>query len=393
MNENTALGMLSRVMAWNAERSQEEFEWLRLISAVKYDSYRDFVAGVRFLESLVGWLLQFDGNNGPPSDREVAYDFVRNKLVFIGAVERERLVELIFPRVALPAWLKIIAGRRGIAPWQVYTVPDAKHELAIEQRRTLFLALSDGARLDSFRHVNVGRISNEQVVVGTQLDSEKWKDLIKELADDLKELGSDAEPTFQTIYLVDDFAGSGTSFIRTEPGAGGAPVWKGKLLRFLRSFQQSGAYAASWSLVIHHLVMTRDAVDHLLEKVREFKAGYVGPPEEKPLSWFEAFYVTTNLQYDDDFMIEQGSDFDRLTKLYYDERIETRATKKGGVDHLGRGYAGCALPLVLDHNTPNNSVGLLWAESRDGDLAKLTKYSDPPHQMRSLFRRRQRHVK
>ena len=55
--------------------------------------------------------------------------------------------------------------------------------------------------------------------------------------------------------------------------------------------------------------------------------------------------------------------------------------KKGGKDaHFG--FGECGLPLVLDHNTPNNSLALLWAET-PGDGGK--------HPMRPLFRRRQRH--
>ena len=45
------------------------------------------------------------------------------------------------------------------------------------------------------------------------------------------------------------------------------------------------------------------------------------------------------------------------------------------------GYANCALPLVLEHNTPNNSIPILWAETQ-GKLG---------HPMRPLFRRRDRH--
>lgn len=389
MNENTALGMLSRVMKWDAERSRTEFEWLRLISAVKYDNYRDFVAGARFLESLVGWLLQFEQIDGRRDDRDIAYDFVRHQLTFIGAVERERLVDLIYPRVALPRWLENVAVRRGIQPWQVNTLPEAKEELKVERRRTLFLGLSDGARLDSFRHVNVGRIDNEQVVAGTQLDSDKWKDLKEDLAKDLQLMGADAEATFKTIYLVDDFAGSGTSFIRTEHGDAGSDVWKGKLLRFLKSLKSSDkAYADDWTLAVHHLVMTQDAVDHLRRKLPEFKAAYEGD-----LPWFSRFDVTWNLKYDNTFKVSEESEFDVLTQKYYDQRIETPATNKGGVRHIGRGYAGCALPLVLDHNTPNNSVALLWAESEDADFEIPNRYTEPPHQMRPLFRRRQRHLK
>lgn len=46
--------------------------------------------------------------------------------------------------------------------------------------------------------------------------------------------------------------------------------------------------------------------------------------------------------------------------------LRTTHTDVGGVEHLGLGYGGCALPLVLDHNTPNNSVALLWAETEAG---------------------------
>ena len=56
----------------------------------------------------------------------------------------------------------------------------------------------------------------------------------------------------------------------------------------------------------------------------------------------------------------------KLTEIYYDPKIETKHTNVGGVAHLGLGYGGCALPLVLDHNTPNNAVALLWAETDGG---------------------------
>jgi hypothetical protein len=46
------------------------------MSRLKFDGYQDYLAGARFLESLVDWLQQFD-----PQDRPVAYDFVRNRLV------------------------------------------------------------------------------------------------------------------------------------------------------------------------------------------------------------------------------------------------------------------------------------------------------------------------
>ena len=46
---------------------------------------------------------------------------------------------------------------------------------------------------------------------------------------------------------------------------------------------------------------------------------------------------------------------------YYDKSIMDRHLAKGGND-AKHGYAGCSLPLVLAHNTPNNSIYLLWAD-------------------------------
>ena len=79
-------------------------------------------------------------------------------------------------------------------------------------------------------------------------------------------------------------------------------------------------------------------------------------------------------------------EFLKLTRSYYDPIIRTRHTDVGGVTHLGLGYGGCALPLVLDHNTPNNAVALLWAETDGGDRGGVNALA-----MRPLFRRRQRH--
>jgi len=54
-------------------------------------------------------------------------------------------------------------------------------------------------------------------------------------------------------------------------------------------------------------------------------------------------------------------DFDALIDTHYDSENETTSTALGGTD-LKYGLPGVLLPLVLSHNTPNNSLGLLWAE-------------------------------
>ena len=68
MNQDLALRVLSQIMAWSDERAREEFRWLRLMARLKYDGYRDFQAGMRFIENLATWLQQFE-----PAEREIAY--------------------------------------------------------------------------------------------------------------------------------------------------------------------------------------------------------------------------------------------------------------------------------------------------------------------------------
>ena len=83
-------------MRWSDERALDEFQWLRLMARWKYDGYSDFLAGVRFIESLVTWLQQFD-----IEDRELAYKFVRKYLVYISQSEIKRLVEIFYPSPGL----------------------------------------------------------------------------------------------------------------------------------------------------------------------------------------------------------------------------------------------------------------------------------------------------
>ena len=52
--------------------------------------------------------------------------------------------------------------------------------------------------------------------------------------------------------------------------------------------------------------------------------------------------------------------FDALLHKYYDKSVEDE--HKGAVVH---GFAEVGLPLVLSHNTPNNSVYLLWEKKTD----------------------------
>lgn len=368
MKTNTALRLLANVMAWTDEEATREFRWMDLMARLKYDDYREFLAGMRFLESLVAWLQQFD-----PTERTTAYAFVRERLVFVSPAERQRLVELLYPRVVWPVLVQSAMQATGAKSWEVLVNAAARQHMEQDRRATLFLALSDGARLDAFRHANAGRISNEQVVVTVEPSADKCADLLKELRKDV----NDPAAVFRRIVLVDDFTASGTSLLRRESGQ-----WKGKLPKFLAAIHRETLVGSSFELLVHHLIGTPKARAHLVQEMAAFR-------EENPQAWTKVSNTVNpsfGLLYPADLPLNSTDDaaFVALTDKYYDAGIETSHTLKGGSQHLGLGYAQCALPLVLDHNTPNNSVALLWAETENA------KYKGP-QRMRPLFRRRQRH--
>jgi hypothetical protein len=379
MNQDLGLRILGKIMRWSDDRAREEFDWLRLMARLKYDGYRDFQAGMRFFESLATWLQQFD-----QSEREAAYALVRTSLVYIGPAEMQKLVEQFYPKTMRDRLVSTVASQLGVPAYRVLADEAARAALERLRRQTLIMALSDGARIDGIRHSNVGLLSNEQLMLATQLDSEKWEDLLEKLREDLQ----DPEARFRLVYLVDDFAGTGTSFFRYNDKK---HKWTGKLCRFKESIELarkllgSDPFEADWELCIHHYLASAAAAEAILRRQEEAKDALAGD------GWAKAVHVSfgTVLPADLPLGTIEGRDdkFIALTQAYYDPIIRTKHTDVGGVEHLGLGFGGCALPLVLDHNTPNNAVALLWAETNGGDRDGVIAPA-----MRPLFRRRQRHV-
>lgn len=368
MNQELALRVLGELMDWDDAQASAEFRWLRLMAKFKYDSYEDFVAGARFIESLVRWLRQFD-----PADRRAAYAFVRSRLVFVGANEMLRLVEVFYHADVEPVLRVAAAQEAGVQPWEVWHDPRASKILARLRRQSLFMALSDGARIDLFRRANNDWLSNDQVVVATQIDTAKWKDLV----DSLREKLGDGEAGFRFIWLIDDFAGSGLTFCRKKATGG----WSGKLPKFMEALASqlsadAKSVAPKWRLHVHHYIGTAQASIAVGNSCHAFhQEAKEGHPEEVKVSF--------GLTLAEDIRLQNSGD-DELTAIvpkYYNRDVETTSTRVGG-ESVMWGFNNCGLPLVLHHNTPNNSLALLWAECAESK----------DREMRALFRRRQRHT-
>jgi hypothetical protein len=379
MNQDLGLKILGEIMAWNDDRARQEFRWLRLAARLKYDGYRDFQAGMRFIESLATWLQQFKRE-----ERETAYTFVRGTLVYIGPNEMQRLVEQFYPRTVRDRLERTIASEFCLPKYRVLADCNARAAADRLRRQTLFMGLSEGARIDIVRHSNVGLLTNEQCVIATQVDKDKWQDLLNDLRQDLR----DASARFRLVYLIDDFMGTGTSFLRYNTEK---QKWSGKLLKFkesidnaVRALDGDQVLADDWKLCIHHYIASSAAAKAVQERVAQANESLKGD------GWANGVYFSFGTILPDDLPINsvpnRYNEFLQLTQTYYDPIIRTRHTDVGGEPHLGLGYGGCALPLVLDHNTPNNAIALLWAETDGGDREGVRAPA-----MRPLFRRRQRH--
>ena len=320
---------------------------------------------MRFLESLVSWLRRFD-----EADRAAAYTFVKTRLVYISALEMQRVIETFIPETVTPYLRGSVAAEMGIKPYEVWRTQKGADAFGRHLRCCLFVGLSDGSRIDVLRRANAGRLSQEQVVPMMNVDDDKWKGLAKDLKD---ELGPEAR--FRDVYLIDDFTASGTTFIRFPDG-----VPKGKLSKFVRIVQDAkkrlgGDFplAESYTLHIHHYVSTAQAHDALVERVAEAERELDDRTYGEALI-SEGMLLPKSLRVAgiDKFTraATAGNEADKpiidLCARYYDHELFKRLEKhckEAGQTDMKYGYADCALPLVLEHNTPNNSIPLLWAET------------------------------
>lgn len=247
-----------------------------------------------------------------PSERDCAYQFVRNHLVYLGPAEFQHLVELTYPETVQPRLLAAVADNLGVPKYQVWAQSDTATAFDSMLRKTLFLGLSDGARLDAFRRANVGLISNEQIVLATQIDDEKWEDLLQTLRDDL----GDQSAKFCYLYLLDDFIASGMSLLRKVEGK-----WKGKLIRFWKSVEEQKViethFDENYTVGIHHYIASHSVSIEIEER---YKDAIRELHEDGGLFPRVEFTFGTVLPKDLPIDKTRFAEFMQLTDKYYDPR-------------------------------------------------------------------------
>lgn len=369
MHHGFALRYIPQIMQWTPKQENDETIWLRSVSEYKYNEYQDFPVGSRFAEALLDWLRQFDAEH-----RELAYQLVRNNLVFLSFPEMQHLVRRAFPAFIRPLQASRAARKLSIPEYMIWADKDSAKLVNAINDRSLFVGLSDGARLDSFRRANVGIISNEQFILFYEISPEKWIDMLKELEKRTGEKGA----KFEFLVLLDDFAGSGKTLIRWDNEK---KKWSGKLSKISNWLEDhKDGFSDDCDVLVHHYVGTERAQQGIDDTLKAVKT-------EGALARLFAgnLFLRFDLILSNSIALTPGinSTLDAFVRKYYDPNIMTPSLRVGG-DDVMHGFARCGLPLVMEHNTPNNSLGIFWAESP-------VSATPPPHLMRPLFRRRQRH--
>lgn len=343
MRDALAERLLANVMEWTPEDVARERPVLQALAAFKYDEYQQFSPGMRFVESLALWLQQFT----TLGERLAAYEFVLGRLVFLSHAEMAHFSAIAYPDIIRPVFIEQAAKDALLAPFRVNQIlaTDAFKRL---QAASLFLGLSDGARIDLFRRSNK-ELSHEQIFTSYELSDEK----VGEIRAWLNKRGhTDAAPA---LVLLDDFSASGTSCLAADGDRA-----KGKVCTFIDRVQSSDAWNSVVSfpktrLVVVLYVATEQAIANIdagAEIVRR-KHGI-----DTTVLCVQRIASNISLKASD-----SGPMID-VIKKYYDASLEDEHTKKGGSD-LKFGFAAGGLPLVLHHNTPNNSIFLLWVEGSE----------------------------
>ena len=365
MKDSLAEALLGQVMGWDGTdiTTSNTLLSLQMLASHKYDGYERFRPGRKFMESLAIWLRQFP----TVDERRTALAFVQRRLIFISNNEMEQLVEVLYPKVIRPILRGYVSTKLGIPKYAVNGIEN-NPEFARARRQSLFLGLSDGARMDEFRRSNRD-LSTEQVYATHEVSEPRLVEMRSQLLEEHEQNESDPS-RFELVFLIDDFAGSGKTILREKDGG-----YLGRLKRFSDLLGSDSAAESSvfsgpdTEIHICLYVATRQAVEHLNQAIEDYTevAAWTRPPQ--------VHFVQL---LDESHRIEPGNEphFCGLLDDYYDEEIEDEAKQVGGSSSK-YGFAECALPLVLSHNTPNNSVSLLWA----------------PLPMQALFPRFERHTR
>lgn len=364
MNSNLANQLLASIMKWDAPTLASERAALEFMGSMKYDAYDRYMPGMRFMSSLVQWL-----NDIKEEDRYEAYKFIKEKLVFISSMQMNYLVDLLYDSKIRPILLDMSTVETGMPSYKCSSKV-VRTRFEIEKRSALVIGLSDGAHTDILRR-SAG-FNNEQVLTNYYPDGKKLKDMLDELRKDQKLKGIE-NPFFRRIFLIDDFTASGKSFIRFDESD---REYHGKLKRIIDELCIKGyvekeqkiehlSYLLNPEQKIQIDILFCIATEKARTNIKSSLDDYL-----KSVNWQNKVEFNIHIVqiFEDKLSIDIKTDKDLVKLLKKDEHfveecVISKSYKVGKNDNPWLGFDECALPVVLAHNTPNNSLPIIWQDA------------------------------
>lgn len=362
MRFNLAKQFLVQLMNWDDLEATKNLREMDLMSDIKYDSYDQFMPGIKFVGNFYLWLSQFKDLK----DRKLMYEFVKKYIIYINSTQISHLIDLLYNTKIVPLIREKVVGDYIQKGEQVnkynYRLLENSTEFKSHKRKTLFIGLSDGSHIDIIRRNSY--LDNDQVLTNYYPDDNKVKDLGDKLVECV-DLANDANKKFESIVLIDDFTASGSSFIRKKEDG----TYGGKLPTFFKALNSNDKFknllTDNYEIHLYFLIATENALSYIKELLEHFMQQYNNVKVEVDCiqKLYDDAKFTSHHEEDAKAMLEIISQ-----KRYVNEPQLTDAYKKSyaeGDDSYHLGYKQCALTVVLNHNTPNNSLPIIWQPKRE----------------------------
>ena len=367
MNSNLANQLLASIMKWDAPTLASERAALEFMGSMKYDAYDRYMPGMRFMSSLVQWL-----NDIEEEDRDEAYKFIKEKLVFISSTQMNYLVDLLYDSKIRPILLDMATTETDMPSYK-RSSQVVRNRFEIEKRSALVVGLSDGAHTDILRR-SAG-FNNEQVLTNYYPDGKKLKDMRDELRKDEKLKGIE-KPYFRRIFLIDDFTASGKSFIRYDESDG---EYHGKLKKIINELCTKNKKNNEGKVDIKHMSYLLDPLQEKIQidilfciATEKARTNIKSNLDDylKSVGWQDKvefnIYIVQLLEDKLSNDIKTDNDLVKVLKKekhFVEECVISKSYKVGKNDSPWLGFDECALPVVLAHNTPNNSLPIIWQDA------------------------------
>lgn len=315
---------------------KNEVNQLKFMAEYKFDSYEGYRTGDRFASNLLRFLQNFRDD-----EKSHALDMV-TRIIFISAKEMHELSMELYYKIKLRLLDLILEEKAGsIESWDYAKAYDKYYWEYLS--KSLFIALSDSSKIDYFRRH--AQIDNESIVSTYKIDVD---DLIRS-GEENEEKNPNADyESKENIFLIDDFSGSGYTFLR-----------------------QLGKFHERWYKKIRYkriffcpYVITTAALENI-------HVNYVEKIKNKNVK----FEIMRIMEIPNDHTLTKGNCvlFEKtkttpkmildLCDKYYHQSIEDVHTRKNRGVKYGFGEAG--LLLVKYDNCPNDSIYPIWYKDYD----------------------------